>query len=236
MRVLVTGASGGIGNECVKQLAKRDDCEIIALSRSNDLLDILKNECLKKFNKEIDTIVADFQDVGFQNRITTYIKEKYGSLDCLINNAGMLINKPFLEMNGRDVEEQFRVNFSAPMILIQSLIPLLKKSESTAHVINIGSMGGFQGSDKFPGLSVYSASKAAISTLTECLAAEFVNDNIKFNCLALGSADTEMLRKAFPEYKSKMSPEVIAEFIVDFSLKGQQYFNGKVIPVAALST
>jgi NAD(P)-dependent dehydrogenase (short-subunit alcohol dehydrogenase family) len=139
-------------------------------------------------------------------------------------------------MNRKDVEEQVRINFESPLLLIQSLVPLLRKSKETAHVINIGSMGGFQGSEKFEGLSIYSASKGALAILTECLAKEFENENIKFNCLALGSADTEMLRKAFPTYKSSMSAVEMAEFIVEFALKGQRFFNGKIIPVAALST
>jgi NAD(P)-dependent dehydrogenase (short-subunit alcohol dehydrogenase family) len=108
----------------------------------------------------------------------------------------------------------------------------MKKSASRGHVVNISSMGGFQGSDKFPGLSVYSSSKAALSSLTECLAEEYKESNVSFNCLALGSANTEMLRQAFPTYTSSMSPERMAEFIVEFTLNGHKYFNGKVLPVA----
>jgi len=236
MRVLITGASGGIGKEVIKQLILLKECEIIAVSRSGELLDDLKEECLEINNNKINTFECDFNETGFQNLISEHIKKKFGSLDCLINNAGTLINKPFMDLNRGDIQKQMQINFECPLLLTQSLIPLLRKSKETAHVLNIGSMGGFQGSEKFKGLSVYSASKGALAILSECLAREFANEDIKFNCLALGSADTEMLRKAFPDYKSPMPAQQMAELIVDFSMKGHRFFNGKVIPVAALST
>ena len=101
-----------------------------------------------------------------------------------------------------------------------------------AHIVNIGSMGGFQGSSKFPGLSAYSASKAALHTLTECLAQEFTEQGIKVNCLALGSAQTEMLEKAFPGYESPVMAFEMGKYIADFALTGHRFFNGKVLPVA----
>ena len=96
-------------------------------------------------------------------------------------------------------------------------------------------MGGFQGSSKFPGLSVYSASKSAVAGFSECLAEELKEKNIQVNCLALGAAQTEMLAEAFPGYEAPVSANKMAEFIGDFSLNANQWINGKVIPVS-LST
>lgn len=236
MRILITGASGGIGRECVLLLAARKDCEVIAVSRSGELLTDLKRQCKKETGNNIHTIESDFHQIGFQMKLKKELGQMYNGIDCVINNAGVLINKSFSEINGKDIEEQFRVNFEAPLLLIQALLPLLRRKKGKGHVVNIGSMGGYQGAEKFPGLSVYSASKGALAILTESLAAEFVSDNIVFNCLALGSADTEMLRKAFPKYKSPVSSKEMAEFIVEFTLTGHKYFNGKIIPVATLST
>jgi NAD(P)-dependent dehydrogenase (short-subunit alcohol dehydrogenase family) len=101
-----------------------------------------------------------------------------------------------------------------------------------SHIVNIASMGGFQGSSKYPGLSCYSASKAALACLTECLAGEFTESGIKVNCLALGSVQTEMLEEAFPGYKAPVDAQEMAEFIADFALKGHKFFNGKILPVA----
>jgi len=92
-------------------------------------------------------------------------------------------------------------------------------------------MGGFQGSAKFNGLSVYSASKGALAILTECMAEELKENGIKVNCLALGAVQTEMLSEAFPSYEAPLKPSEMAEFIVDFAINGSKYFNGKIIPV-----
>ena len=104
--------------------------------------------------------------------------------------------------------------------------------QSGSHIVNIGSMGGFQGSVKFPGLAAYSASKAAFHTLTECLAFELADQGIKVNCLALGSAQTEMLEKAFPGYESPVMAFEMGKYIADFARSGHKFFNGKILPVA----
>jgi NAD(P)-dependent dehydrogenase (short-subunit alcohol dehydrogenase family) len=93
-------------------------------------------------------------------------------------------------------------------------------------------MGGFQGSSKYPGLSYYSASKAAIACLSECLAVEFAESGIRVNCLALGAVQTEMFAEAFPGYKAPVNATEMAEFVSYFAVNGQKFFNGKIIPVA----
>lgn len=234
MNVLITGAAGGIGKACVKHLAKDKSLKIITVSRSEGVLSDLKKEILNDYDVDIDVFVSDFTKQGFHLELASYIEMNYGQLTYLINNAGLLINKSFEEVTINDLNAQLHINYVAPFQLMQSLIPLLKKSTSQSHVVNISSMGGYQGSSKFPGLSAYSSSKAALSSLTECLAEEYKDSNINFNCLALGSANTEMLRAAFPSYVSEVSPEKIAEFIVEFTLNDHKYFNGKVLPVAGI--
>jgi NAD(P)-dependent dehydrogenase (short-subunit alcohol dehydrogenase family) len=96
-------------------------------------------------------------------------------------------------------------------------------------------MGGVQGTVKFPGLSAYSSSKAALAGLTECLAIEFQDKDIAVNCLALGAVQTEMLQEAFPGFKAPVSPDKMAEFIGNFVLTAHHFMNGKVLPIS-LST
>jgi len=134
-----------------------------------------------------------------------------------------------------DIQKVYQVNVFSVITLLQHLFPLLRKSKQKAHVINISSIGGVQGSVKFAGLSAYSSSKAALVCLTECLAEEFKNENIAFNCLALGAVQTEMLNEAFPDYQAPITANQMAEFIAHFSLTAHAYMNGKVIPVS-LST
>jgi NAD(P)-dependent dehydrogenase (short-subunit alcohol dehydrogenase family) len=112
--------------------------------------------------------------------------------------------------------------------LTQVILPLIKKG----HVLNIASMGGIQGSIKFPGLSAYSSSKSALITLTECLAEEYKNQNISFNAIAFGSVQTEMLAEAFPNFKAPITAKEAAEFVAQFAVTGQKYFNGKILQMA----
>ena len=150
-------------------------------------------------------------------------------LDIVINNAGHLVNAPFTELSNLDIAAMIEVNFTGPAKLLKALMPLMN---ANAHVVNISSMGGFQGSSKYKGLSYYSASKAALACLSECLSAEFIEDEISVNCLALGSVQTEMLEKAFPGLKAPVQAKEMARYIADFALTGHKIFNGKVIPVA----
>jgi NAD(P)-dependent dehydrogenase (short-subunit alcohol dehydrogenase family) len=106
---------------------------------------------------------------------------------------------------------------------------------NAAHIVNISSIGGFQGSVKFAGLAAYSTSKAAVCSFTELFAEEYKDTSIKMNCLCLGAAQTEMLEEAFPGYEAPVSAEKMAEYITDFALNADQWMNGKIIPVS-LST
>ncbi|RZL18842.1 MAG: SDR family oxidoreductase, partial [Pedobacter sp.] len=149
--------------------------------------------------------------------------------DILINNAGTLINKPFLETSAADMWQMLESNVMGHFNMIQHVVPLMNAG---GHIVNIGSMGGFQGSVKFPGLAAYSSSKSALHTLTECLAQELVETGIKINCLALGSAQTEMLEQAFPGYQSPVMAFEMGKYVADFAKTGHRFFNGKTLPVA----
>src|SRR5690625_7809752 len=105
--------------------------------------------------------------------------------------------------------------------------------KSDSHVIAISSMGGIQGSVKFPGLSAYSSSKAAVLSLVELLDAEYKESGPSFNGLALGAVQTEMLAEAFPGSKAPLSPNEIATYIAHFSLTGAKYYNGKILQVSS---
>lgn len=152
--------------------------------------------------------------------------------DIVINNAGYLINKPFSESSLSDIDRTYKVNVFSPMLLLQQVFASLDKTRR-CHVVNIGSMGGVQGSVKFPGLSIYSSSKASLANLTECLAEEYKEFEVYINCLALGSVQTDMLSSAFPGYVAQVSAEEMAKYVVDFSVQDPIYMNGKVLSVSS---
>lgn len=230
MNILVTGASKGIGYEIVKQFAVNKSNNIIAIARDIELLQNLQSHCKKECQNNIHIYSIDFLSDSFKEDLDQILAKHKAHFDIIINNAGYLINKPFTDNSIIDIQKTYQVNIFAPIIILQTIIPTLNENK-LCHIVNIGSMGGFQGSVKFPGLSIYSSSKAALSNFTECLAEEYKEKNIKINCLALGSVQTEMLNKAFPNLNAQVSAIEMANYIYYFSINGSKYFNGKVIPV-----
>ena len=230
MNIIITGASSGVGFEAVIELILSGNHKVIALARSQDKLERLLeiahglNPDCQLYALSFDIVHDDYE--GLQQFIATNFDNR---IDVLINNAGVLINKSFTQLLETDFVEMLQSNFIGHVRIIQALLPLIPAG---SHILNIGSMGGFQGSVKFPGLSAYSASKAALHTLTECLAQELIEQDIKVNCLALGSAQTEMLEQAFPGYQSPVMAFEMGKYVADFARTGHKFFNGKVLPVA----
>jgi short-subunit dehydrogenase len=224
--IVIIGASRGIGKALVDILSKDPENLILALSRDwermNDVFHAKEN--VKSLSFDITKNV--------ENQIRLLLND-YEKIDILINNAGYLVNKPFPSITHEDFLNCYQVNVIGVMETVQALLP--KMEEKGAHIVNISSMGGVQGTVKFAGLTAYSTSKAALCSFTELFSEEFKNSTIKMNCLALGAAQTEMLEEAFPGYVAPLSAEKMAEYIADFALKGHTWFNGKIIPVS-LST
>lgn len=231
MNCIVTGASRGIGYELVKLLSAEGH-RVAAVARSADKLEQLRQDCITANpSATVIPLPCDLDDEAAVNKLPKQIATYFESTDLLINNAGAIVNKPFLEITAAEFQRVYNVNVFAVARLIQHLLPLMSV-KTRSHVVNISSMGGFQGSAKFAGLSAYSSSKAALVCLTECLAEEFKDRNISFNCLALGAAQTEMLESAFPGYKAPVSAKEMAQFIANFAMQAQSFMNGKVLPVS----
>lgn len=224
MNFIITGASRGIGLELTKLFLKNNH-HVICLTRNIEPLKDFLNERLTLISTDLSS--EESMNVSIQS-----IKENFSQIDGIVHNAGTLINKPFEQITLSEIENVYKVNVFAPFYLTQQLVDVMGKT-SKAHVVTISSMGGFQGSAKFAGLSAYSSSKAAVAGLTECLAEELKNKNIAVNCLAIGAVQTEMLAEAFPGYEAPLKPIQMAEYIFDFTLKGHQYFNGKILPVSS---
>jgi NAD(P)-dependent dehydrogenase (short-subunit alcohol dehydrogenase family) len=221
---IVTGASRGIGYEICKQLAAKGH-QVIAVARSVNLLKELENHA-PDFITAVPTDLTETDDV---QQLAKHIKENQAGVDILINNAGALINKPFTELTLEDWRSQLESNLISAVHVTKSLLPQFQEG---AHIVNISSMGGFQGSAKFPGLTAYSVAKGALSILTECLAAELGDLDIKANALCLGAVQTEMLEEAFPGIEAPIEADKMGSYITDFALNGSTYYNGKILPVA----
>lgn len=220
--IIITGTSRGIGFELVKLFSEAGH-NVLALSRNSVPISNLKSE-------NVAALEFDISDESEIVKLSGYLQTAMKKVDILINNAGFLVAKPFPEITSEEFKKCYDVNVLGPANLIQMVLPFMKKE---GHIVNISSMGGVQGSVKFPGLSAYSSSKGAINTLTELLAEEYKETGPSFNALALGSVQTEMLEEAFPDLKAPLSPTEMAKYIMDFSLTGNKFYNGKILQVSS---
>ena len=227
--VIVTGASKGIGRATVKALVGLHSAHVLAVSRDAAALGTLEEEC----RSEPGTLSIAVIDLSAPNHVEEVNALLSGrKVRALVHNAGQLLNQPMGSHTAKDLDHMFHVNVVAPLLLSQALANALT-GDPPGHIVHIGSMGGFQDSAKFPGLVGYSASKAALACVAQCLAEEFKDRSIRSNCLALGAVDTDMLRAAFPGFHAPTTAKEMGAFIAEFALNGHNLFNGKVLPVAS---
>lgn len=220
--VIITGTSRGIGFEMVKLFSEAGH-NVLALSRNSKPVSDLKL-------KNVTALEFDIADQAEIVKLSAYLQTGMKSVDVLINNAGFLVHKPFAQITSEEFKRCYDVNVFGVASLIKATIPFMKKE---GHVVSVSSMGGVQGSVKFPGLSAYSSSKGALITLTELLAEEYKETGPSFNVLALGSVQTEMLEAAFPGFKAPLTASEMAQYIMEFSLTGNKFYNGKILQVSS---
>lgn len=219
--VIITGTSRGIGFELAKLYAEEGHT-VLALSRNSKPIEGLNHNLIHTFPFDISK-KEDFETLKI------FIENNWKTVDVLINNAGALLNKPFLESSTEEFQEIYKVNVFGVAEITKIVIPFMSKD---GHVVTISSMGGVQGSSKFPGLSAYSSSKGAVITLTELWAEEFKETGPFFNVLALGAVQTEMLEEAFPGYQAPTTALEMASYIKEFGLNGHKFYNGKMLQVS----
>ena len=218
--IIITGTSRGIGYELALQFAKAGH-NVLAISRKipQTLIENEKVTCLS-----VDLSREDLSPVE------NFVAQTWKKVDIIIHNAGSLISKPFAQTTWNDFENVYKVNVFGVANLTRICLPYLQNG---SHVVSVSSMGGIQGSLKFAGLAAYSSSKGAVITLSELLAEEYKERGIAFNVLALGAVQTEMLQEAFPGYQAPISAKDMANYIYDFALNGNKYYNGKVLQVSS---
>lgn len=220
-KVIITGTSKGIGNELALQFAAAGH-QVLCLSRTipQNLIG----------NANITCLSVNLSDEKQLTEVEIFLKTTWLTVDCLIHNAGILVNKPFKDTTQTDFETVYKTNVFGVANLTRTALPFLQNG---SHVVSISSMGGVQGSSKFAGLAAYSSSKGALITLTELLAEEFKSEGIAFNVLALGAVNTEMLAEAFPGYIAPLSAKEMASYIMQFTLTGNKFYNGKILEVSS---
>ena len=220
--VVIAGSSRGIGLELVKQFAEEAH-QVVALSRNIDSLKELDSP-------QVRAISCDIADEKSVKEVVKHIKFNWDGIDILINNAGRFLKQDFSNTKLKDVKSIYDTNVFGVFNLTHQLMPFMMEN---GHVVTVSSMGGVQGSVKFPGLAAYSSSKAAVITLTELLAEEYKENGPSFNVIALGAVQTEMLEEAFPGVQAPNSAEEMAEYIKDFAENGNRFYNGKLLQASS---
>lgn len=238
MNVIITGASSGIGRSTALELLKFPGVRVVAISRNSVKLSSLQEEANRMGKGEfLRTYAGDITSDAFISSVAEEVEKSGIGVQVLINNAGKLIHKAISELSREEWREVYDTNVFSTAAMIKHFLPLLKQnlpmenSVFQSHILNIGSVGGVQGSVKFAGLSAYSSSKGAMSILTECLAEELKSERIAVNCLALGSVQTEMFTAAFPGMEASMKSAKMGQYIAEFAMHGHRFYNGKVLPV-----
>jgi NAD(P)-dependent dehydrogenase (short-subunit alcohol dehydrogenase family) len=219
--IIVTGTSRGIGYELALKFADAGH-QVLAISRKTPRILIE--------NRNITCLSVDLSNEADLDKVRDFLATSWKKVDAIVHNAGSFMLKPFSETTQKDFEDVYKVNVFAVANLTRVCLSYL---HSGSHVVTISSMGGIQGSLKFAGLAAYSSSKGAVITLSELLAEEYKERGISFNVLALGAVQTEMLEEAFPGYQAPIKANEMADYIFDFTLKGNKFFNGKVLEVSS---
>ena len=220
--VVIAGSSRGIGLELVRQFAAEGH-QVVALSRNIEPLKALDLP-------QVRAMSCDIADEKAVKEVVKHIKFNWDTIDILINNAGKFLKQDFHKTKLQEVKAVYNTNVFGVINLTHQLLPFMSEN---GHVVTISSMGGVQGSVKFPGLAAYSSSKAAVITLTELLAEEYKENGPSFNVLALGAVQTEMLEEAFPGAQAPNSAEEMATYIKGFAETGNSFYNGKLLQVSS---
>lgn len=210
---LVTGGGRGIGEATTRLLADQGARLVIA-SRTESELFKVRDDIGRQFGK--DRVLALKGDVGDEDFVETLFQkgqDLFGPADVLVNNAAILRVQPFEDLEVQDWDELMRINVRGAFLCARAAFRQMKASGRGGSIVNVSSLGGIRGTEKFPGLTAYVVSKHGIVGLTESLAVEGRAYGIRVNCVAPGAVDTRMLHKAAPSLKTSTRPEDIAKTI-----------------------
>lgn len=208
---IVTGAGRGIG-QATACLFARQGAHVIAFSQSAAHLD----ETMARIRDESQDARAIAGDVAHEEDVHRLFEEtmrEFGRVDILVNCAGIVITRPFVDMDVASWDRVIDVNLRGTFLCCREAFRVMA-AQRQGVIINLSSLSGVRGVEKFPGLSAYNVSKAGVASLTEILAVEGKPHNIRVCAVSPGAVDTEMLRQAAPHLKAGMTPDDMAEILL----------------------
>lgn len=222
---VVTGASSGIGLATARLLASRG-ARVAVFARSERKLAALAAE----FGDRMLAVAGDIAEADDVERLFSEVERRFGACDLLVNNAGMIEVKALHEMTPEEWDRTFAVNVRGIYLASRRALPSMLARQSGA-IVNVSSISGVVGPEKFPGTAAYCASKAAVIALTEVLATEVRERGVRVNCVSPGSVDTPMWEEVGGGAAAAMTPEEVAETILFLASDRSRPMNGQNLHV-----
>lgn len=223
--VVVTGASSGIGLAAAEKFAA-SGARVALFARSREKLDEIASRHGDRM-LAVTGSVAEPEDV---ERLFAEVESRFGACDVLVNNAGMIDPKRVVDVTPEAWDLMFAVNVRGTFLASRRALPAMLARGSGA-IVNIASISGVLGPQKFPGFASYNASKAAVISFTEALAVEVQERGVRVNCVSPGSVDTAMWAAASGGAPADMTPNEIAETILFLASERSRPMNGRNLQV-----
>lgn len=221
---LITGGGSGIGAACAAEFIRRGR-PVVIVGRSGSRLKAASRALGGP--SRVLALAGDAGDERFAKRAFAAARRRFGPVDILVNNAALLVKKSFLETSAAEWDAVMRTNLRGPFLFSRELLRAPGRA-----IVNIGSLGGVQGTAKFPGLCAYTVSKYGITGLTAALAVEARALGVAVFCVAPGAVDTDMLRRAAPGLKAGAKPLDVARVVAELVESADPgLLSGAVIPL-----
>jgi NAD(P)-dependent dehydrogenase (short-subunit alcohol dehydrogenase family) len=211
---IVTGAGRGVGAATARLFA-REGAKVVLASRSQADLDRVAAEIKAEVGAGYTlSIPTDVSDEGQVEALFQQTLAQFGPVDILVNNAAIIEVRDFIEMDLATWEQVMSVNVRGTFLCSREAFRQMSQNGQGGAIVNLSSLSGVRGPEKFKGFSAYIVSKYGVLGLTESLAVEGKPYNIRVNCISPGAVDTAMLKKAAPFLKTNTTPEDIARTIL----------------------
>lgn len=222
---VVTGASRGIGRRTAELLAERG-ARVAIVSRVIDELSVVA----APFGDRMIAIAADVSDEAAVDRLFRETESRLGACEILVNNAGMIDPAPLTETTTDRWDRMFDVNVRSVFLASRRALPSMIH-RGAGVIVNVASISGVIGPEKFPGFVSYNASKAAVIALTEALAVEVKKHGVRVNAVSPGSVDTDMWAEASGGAPAAMTAAEVAETILFLASPRSAPINGQNLNV-----
>jgi 3-oxoacyl-[acyl-carrier protein] reductase len=223
---IITGAGRGVGRATAQRFAQ-EGARVALFSRTRSHLDETAAEIVQQGGHAL-TMVGDVSDEKEVLSLFKHVKNAYGRVDILINCAGIVAVRPFVDMDTATWDQVLDVNLRGTFLCCREAFRIMM-AQQQGVIVNLSSLSGVKGVEKFPGLSAYNVSKAGVAGLTEILAVEGKPYNIRVCAVSPGAIETEMLHQAAPHLKAGMTPQDMAEILLFLADDSGRMFSGSNI-------